>query len=210
MKSISACYNYINLKIKGHITLLFLFMIAWLTPYKMNSQNIGIKTNALYWTTATANIGVEFITARKWSLEVTGGYNPWDFGNNQKMIKHWVAQSEIRYWLCEAFEGHFFGLHAQGGEFNISGINLPSFVFGSNSNNYRFQGFFVGLGVSYGYQWILSNRWSLEANIGFGYNYLNYEKFYLDECGSLVGKFTPSPGYFGPTKLGVSFIYIIK
>lgn len=171
------------------------------------SQDIGIKTNALYWATTTPNIGAEMAVGRKWTVDLSGGYNPWEFGDNKK-IKHWVAQSELRYWLCDAFEGHFFGLHAQGGEFNVGGVRLPNFMFDRDSENHRYQGFFVGAGISYGYQWILSPRWNLEANIGFGYNYMKYDKFEKCDCGDHLGNETSN--YFGPTKIGISFIYLIK
>lgn len=74
------------------------------------SQNIGLKTNTLYWATATPNIGAEISVGRKLTLDLTGGYNPWELGNNKK-FKHWIAQSELRYWFCETFEGHFLGIH---------------------------------------------------------------------------------------------------
>lgn len=171
------------------------------------SQNIGLKTNTLYWATATPNIGAEISVGRKLTLDLTGGYNPWEFGNNKK-FKHWIAQSELRYWFCETFEGHFLGIHTQGGEFNIGRINLPGLVFGSGSENYRYQGFFVGGGISYGYQWILSPRWNLEANIGIGYNYIKYDKFEPCNCGEQLEN--KSSNYFGPTKIGLSIIYLIK
>lgn len=171
------------------------------------SQNIGIKTNALYWATTTPNIGAEIAVGRKWTIDASGGYNPWEFGDNKK-IKHWAAQSELRYWLCDTFEGHFLGVHAQGGEFNISGINLPNFIFGSHSEDYRYQGFFIGAGISYGYQWILSPRWNMEANIGLGYNHIKYDKFEPCNCGEQLD--SKSTNYFGPTRIGLSFIYLIK
>lgn len=171
------------------------------------SQNIGLKTNTLYWATATPNIGAEISVGRKLTLDLTGGYNPWELGNNKK-FKHWIAQSELRYWICETFEGHFLGIHTQGGEFNIGRINLPGLVFGSGSENYRYQGFFVGGGISYGYQWILSPRWNLEANIGIGYNYIKYDKFEPCNCGEQLEN--KSSNYFGPTKIGLSIIYLIK
>lgn len=209
MKPTFNYYKWVSLQMRSAF-ILFVLIVAGFIPNKLYSQHFGIKTNTMYWATTTTNLGFEFRTSRKWSIELVGGYNPWNLGNNGKMIKHWMVQSEARYWLCETFEGHFFGLHVQGGEFNINKINLPKFVFGNKSNNYRFQGFFVGGGISYGYQWILNNKWLLEANIGIGYNYLTYEKFDSDDCGCSQGNFTPSPGYFGPTKLGLSFIYLIK
>ena len=37
---------------------------------------VGIKTNALYWGTATPNLGLEFRLARHWSLDLEAGLNP--------------------------------------------------------------------------------------------------------------------------------------
>ncbi|WP_418447357.1 DUF3575 domain-containing protein, partial [Barnesiella intestinihominis] len=36
---------------------------------------------------------------------------------------------------------------------------------------YRYQGNTYGAGLSYGYQWILTPRWSIEGSIGVGYKY---------------------------------------
>ncbi len=41
------------------------------------------------------------------------------------MFKHWLVHPEFRYWLCERFNGHFFGVHLLGGEYNISKVKLP-------------------------------------------------------------------------------------
>ena len=69
----------------------------------------AIKTNALYWATSTPNLGFEVGLAKKITLDVSGNYNPWKFGDDRQ-IKHWLVQPELRYWLCERFNGSFFGL----------------------------------------------------------------------------------------------------
>lgn len=90
------------------------------------AQKVAVKTNVLYWATTTPNLGFEFGLGKKTSLEFFGGYNPWnlDKGENKKM-KHYLIQPEFRYWLCERFQGHFFGLHAGFSEYNVSGVRLP-------------------------------------------------------------------------------------
>ena len=50
----------------------------------------AIKTNALYWATSTPNLGFEVGLAKKITLDVSGNYNPWKFGNDRQ-IKHWLA-----------------------------------------------------------------------------------------------------------------------
>lgn len=42
----------------------------------------AIKTNALYWATSTPNLGFEVGLAKKITLDVSGNYNPWKFGQN--------------------------------------------------------------------------------------------------------------------------------
>lgn len=165
------------------------------------AQQVGVKTNILYDATSTLNVGLEVSMARKWTLELPVNYNPWTFSNGRKW-KHWLLQPEARYWLCEKFNGQFVGLHAHVGGYNIS--DLPLF----GMQDYRYQGTLYGAGVSYGYQWILNTRWSLEATLGVGYAYLDRSKY---PCGKCTGLINDTPHhYLGPTKAGISLIYIIK
>lgn len=162
----------------------------------------AIKTNLLYDITTTMNLGVEVRLGSKYTLELPVNYNPWTFNNNRKW-KHILVQPELRYWVCEPFNGHFFGLHGHYAYYNVGGVNLSDFM-----SQHRFQGWLVGGGLSYGYQWILSNRWSLEGTIGVGYAFLDYDKYECPTCGPKVGSGTRH--YVGITKAGITIIYIIK
>lgn len=179
------------------------------------AQKAGIKTNLLYDATSTMNLGVEFGLSPKWTLDISGNFNPWTFSDYRKM-KHWLVQPEARYWFCEKFNGHFFGIHAHGGQYNWGGMLPWGFkngkMFGSVKNTHilenRYQGWLAGAGISYGYQWILGNRWSLEATIGVGYAYLSYDRYPCGACGEKLGE--GHKNYFGPTKAGITLIYMIK
>ena len=112
-------------------------------------------------------------------------------------------QPEVRYWLCEKFNGHFFGLHAHYAEYNVGGIG-----FNETFRHNRYQGHLCGAGISYGYQWLIGKRWNLEATIGVGYARLWDRKYPIADCGEVLR--TRSRNYFGPTKIGLSFIFFIK
>lgn len=119
------------------------------------AQKVAVKTNVLYWATTTPNLGFEFGLGKKTSLEFFGGYNPWnlDKGENKKM-KHYLIQPEFRYWLCERFQGHFFGLHAGFSEYNVSGVRLPLPQFPKRMKDHRYEGWgccSVSLTVTPGY-----------------------------------------------------------
>lgn len=172
----------------------------------VSTPEFALKTNLLYDATTTFNLGFEAKLAEKYSLDLSVNYNPWTFSDNKK-LKHVLVQPELRYWLFEPFYGHFFGAHLLYSHYNVGNIKLPLGIF-SELQDHRYQGDAYGLGVSYGYQWLLSNRWSIEASFGFGYVYTDYKKYNCDNCGSHIAN--GSNHYFGPTKLGVSLIYIIK
>ena len=74
------------------------------------AQKVAVKTNLLYDATTTMNLGLEIGLGKKWSLDLSGNYNPWKF-DDETRLRHWGVQPELRYWLCEKFNGHFLGLH---------------------------------------------------------------------------------------------------
>lgn len=69
-------------------------------------------------------------------------------------------------------------------------------------------GHLYGAGLSYGYQWLIGKRWNLEATVGLGYARLWDRKYPIAECGEVIR--TRSRNYFGPTKIGLALIFIIK
>ncbi len=176
---------------------------------EMKAQDVAVKTNLVYWATATPNIGVEIPLAPKWTVDVVGGYNPWTFSDNKKW-KHWLVQPGVRYWLCEKMGGHFFGFHLNGGQYNIGNIDTDIKLFGTDYSvlkDSRFQGWFVGAGVSYGYAWMLSQHLNIEAELGVGLDYSRYDRFECPACGSQVEK-DKSNYYFVPSKAAINLVYV--
>jgi hypothetical protein len=154
--------------------------------FKSNAQELVVKTNLPYLLTTTPNIGVEYAFARNFSFELTGGYNPFKFGEDAR-IKHWVVWPELRYWTYESLNGHFFGLHGVGGAFNVGGWDLGIDKL-SPLKTKRYQGTAYGAGISYGYSWIIENRWALEFTAGHGMARFEYDSYSLNGDGFQVGQ----------------------
>ena len=191
-------------KIKRELALLLFLTITW----PLASQNIALKSNLIYDATATLNLGVEARFAPKWTVDLSGNYNPFSFGGNKKW-KHWMLQPEVRYWFCEAFNSHFIGAHLLGGVFNTGNVNAPSFLsIFPTDKGYRYEGEYFGAGLSYGYHHILSPRWSLEYSLGLGWVHSNYDKYDCPHCGDHIKSDTKD--FFGVTKAAVSLIYLIN
>ena len=170
-----------------------------------SAQKVAIKSNVLGWATATPTLGVEVGLADRWSLNTHIYYNPFTFKDNRKW-KHIRVQPEVRYWLSQKFNGHFFGLHLLYTHFNAGQV---PFLFGAfDTDQYRYQGNTYGAGLSYGYQWILSPRWSIEGSVGVGYKYNTYDYYECRTCGRKIGD--GHKGYFAPTEAAISIIYVLK
>ena len=154
------------------------------------------------------NLGVEVGIAKKWTFDLSGNWNPFQFEENKKW-KHWMAQPEFRYWTCRRFGGHFFAAHLLGGQYNVGNIDfLPDFLGTpfSQLKDHRYEGWFVGAGVGYGYAWMLGKHWNLEAEIGVGVAYTAYEKFFCPKCGEKIG--SGDHVYYGPTKAAINLVYL--
>lgn len=168
--------------------------------------SLAIKTNLLYNLTTTMNLGGEIKLSDYLTFDLSLSYNPWTFSGNRK-FKHISVQPEIRYWIYEPYNGHFLGVNLLYSNFNVGNIKLPLNIL-PGLNDYRHRGDAYGLGLSYGYQWILSPRWNFEATFGFGYLYLDYSRYECHTCGKKIDE--KKDHYFGSTKAGISLIYIIK
>ncbi len=175
----------------------------------VRAQDVALKTNLLSDAFLNPNLGIEIGLAPKWTLDISGQFNGWMLSNNRRW-KHWAVQPEARYWFCDRFAGHFLGIHAHGGQYNIGGIDGKINLFSTDARKLkdtRFQGWFVGAGVAYGYAWILGRHWNLEAEIGIGYSYTRYDRFRCAGCGKKMASDQPHH-YVGLTKAAINLVYL--
>lgn len=165
--------------------------------------NAAFKFNTIYGAAATPNFAVEFGMGRKWTFDAAAAFNPFKL-SKEGINRLWFVQPEVRYWPCQRFEKHFWGLHAIYGQYNIGQLDFlgPSF------RDHIYKGSAVGAGISWGYHRPLGKRWALEFSIGAGYVYLDYDKYRCEGCDDYLGRKTKH--YFGPTKAAVSLIWMIK
>ena len=192
----------------------FLFRMAMvfvgmMLATQLQAQKVAVKTNLLYDATATINAGIEFGLAPKWTLDLSGNFNGWTMSHDRKW-KHWMAQPEARYWFCDRFAGHFLGFHALGGQYNVGHLKNNIKFLGtdfSKLSDSRYQGWFIGAGIAYGYAWVLNKHWNLEGEIGVGYVYTEFDRFNCKGCGKKVEE-DKNHHYFGPTKAAINLIYV--
>ncbi len=165
---------------------------------------IAVKTNIFMDAFRIPNLAVEVGTSQKTTIEVPFYYNQWKY-SEMKQYKLMMIQPELRYWLCDKFNGHFFGIHLMAGVYNTMGIK-PLVPLWSDMKTHHYKGDFYGAGLSYGYHYILSRHWSAEATLGFGYAYVNYKKYECKDCPKRIEK--SNKNYLGPSKAALNLIYM--
>ena len=172
-------------------------------------QKVALKTNLIGDALLNPNLGIELGIAPKWSLDVPASFNAWNLSHDRKW-KHWYVQPGVRYWFCDRMAGHFVGMHLYGGQYNIGGwdghVKFLNTDFRRLKDS-RFQGWFAGAGISYGYSWILGKHWNIEAEIGFGWAYTRYDRFECAGCGRKVES-DRVHNYVGPTKAAINMVYV--
>ena len=186
--------------------IVMMVMLFFLTGIK--AQEVVLKTNLVSDAILSPNLAVEVGMAPRWTLDLNGNINAWNI--NGHSWKHWMVQPEARYWFCNRWAGHFVGAHIHGGQYNVGALKNNISFLGSDFSNLsdkRYQGWFAGVGVAYGYAWILNKRWTLEAEIGLGYAYTRFDVYPCATCGKKIEKDKPHH-YVGPTKAAVNLVYV--
>lgn len=167
-------------------------------------DSLAIKTNLLWDATLTPNLALEYTTGRRQSIQISYGLNMWKLPGNRR-LQNWAVMPEYRFWFRQAMHGTFFGIHAFGGEFNIGGVKFP-FDFWKAERTHRYDGWAVGGGVTIGHSWRLGGHWNMEAALGVGYAYLDYNRYKCEVCGEKEAHRTRH--YVGPTKLALNLAYV--
>lgn len=168
------------------------------------TRRLHLKTNALGWGLAIANVAVEVDLAKHWSFTLPVYYSAWDYFKSTVKFRTFAIQPEFRYWFSERNDGFFAGAH-----FGLAYYNLAT------NGDYRYQDHLrrtpaPGGGVSVGYRLPISrnNRWRVEFSLGAGVYSLHYDKFHntpRTKDGLLVESVKKT--YRGIDQAAVSFSY---
>jgi hypothetical protein len=163
---------------------------------------VFVKTNLLQGAGLLApNLGVEVGLGRRTSLDITGAYRSWD---GEKLLSHAIARVELRGWHHERFYGHFLGVQALAGSFEIKGHDILT-LFEKES---RYEGSVLGASLSYGYHLVVGRRWGIEFSASGGMLLFNYDKFDPANPGTPLDDYRKL--YTGLTDARVSLVFMIK
>lgn len=160
-----------------------------------SGRYLGIKTNLAAWAGTIMNVAADVQVGRHWSVELPVLWCPW-YVSSEHAIKTFTVQPEARYWLSKPGAGHFFGVHAHVGWFNVKW------------NRDRYQDTdrpLLGAGISYGYLLPFNEHWAGEFTLGAGYANMRYDTYYNIDNGARIDSRTKN--YWGITRIGLSVVY---
>ncbi len=139
---------------KRQLIIFALLAAVWGIPHRAAAQIFAVRANALAALTAAFDLGAEVSVADKWTVEASGYWNP--IRTENLSTRFHAVQAGGRYWFYESFVGHFVGAH----------LTYVGYDLGSRTRRYDGRAF--GVGVSYGYSWMLSKRWNVAVEAGVG------------------------------------------
>ena len=160
-----------------------------------SSRYVAVKTNLAAWAGTIMNLAADVQVSEHFSVELPVLWCPW-YVSSEHAIKTFTVQPEARYWLSKPGKGHFFGVHAHVGWFNVKW------------NRDRYQDTerpLLGAGISYGYLLPFNEHWAGEFTLGAGYANMRYDTWYNIDNGARID--TRTKNYWGITRVGLSVVY---
>lgn len=167
------------------------------TPETASSSGryLAVKTNLAAWAGTIINLAADVQVSEHISIELPILWCPWHI-SSKHAVKTFTIQPEVRYWLSKPGAGHFFGVHAHVGWFNVKW------------NRDRYQDTdrpLLGAGISYGYLLPFNEHWAGEFTLGAGYANMRYDTYYNMNNGARID--TRTKNYWGITRVGLSVVY---
>ena len=198
--------------------------MTFLSVEKANAQTLALRNNLLYDATLTPNIGAELRIDSAWTAGVNIGLNAWDIDKSKnKKWRHFLIAPNIRRYFGHKSDkpasSSLWGIPADASRhisyleldaifshFNVGNTKIPFGLYKSIQDR-RLQGDLFALGGKYGYSWILSRDWRLEAEAGIAIGYAWFKEYDCDHCGNYYGK---GDRIFLLPQLGINVVYIIN
>ena len=163
----------------------------------------ALKTNGLYDLILIPNIGVEVYAGKQWSVLANWMYAWWSNTGKDNFWRIYGGDVEVRRWFGKKaaekpLQGHHLGVYGQ----------LLTYDFELGGRGYMGDKWNYAFGISYGYSLPIAKRLNLDFNLGIGYWGGRYKE-YLPIEGHYVWQATKKRRWWGPTKAGVSLVWLL-
>lgn len=175
------------------------FVLMMASQASLKAQRMALTSNLLEDAVLTPNVGLDIVVADKSSLTFDVSYAPWKLSQKFRN-KHMAVRAGYRYWFSQALYAHYVGVDAV-----VSSSDVQAGRFGSRDE-------YVGLGIGYGYSFIINERWNIVPGFGIGMAYgSRYEGTDMMLKPNEGVQATSTTGFIPIlTRLSVTIQYVIK
>lgn len=179
--------------------------LCLLLPTGAIAQELAIHNNLLLSLAGDISIGVEVALRPRTTVELYGLVSPWKASDTQS-DKHWILQTQYRFWTCQKFNGFYWGPYLHVGEYNQGNTGQP-FGLLKGLKSKRYEGWMAGGGIGGGYQYAISRHWNAGAELGLGYTYFNYRKSDCEKCTMVSARESYHYWLFSKGSIYVSYLF---
>ena len=165
----------------------------------------SIATNLLdYVNLGTLNVEAQVAVARHWSFGLQARYNDWNFNRQspehqiQNRKRSFAATARLYRW--HIYSGWFFSTKLQYQEYNRN-----NFLWGKPREATE-EGDAFGMGLGFGYDYMLHPNINLEFGASFWGGYKTYARYDCPVCGVITS--SGSGGFILPDLLFVSLQFV--
>ena len=169
------------------------------------ADNIVLSTNLLYDAMLTPNIGAGISVSDRVILLADWMYARWNNHDRRLYWRIYGGDVEVRYRIGARREGSPLGGHYIGA---YGSMACYDFQAGRSHTGVLSDFWNYAAGVSYTYSLPVSTHFNIDFNLGIGYLWGRYKKHTpIDDCDVWLS--THRLGWFGPTRAGVSLVWLI-
>lgn len=186
-----------KLTVKIRFLLVVILMIA--AHISVSAQRVALTTNLIEDAIATPNFGADVVLTDRQSISFDASFAPYKLSevfHNKCM----TFRAGYKFWLNQAFYSHYLGV-----DFVASSSDVGLM-------KWNFKDEYVGVGLSYGYAFIINKRLNLVPHIGLGVAYgSSYEGYdHVEDSGAAIQAQATMGIKPVVTRLGITLQYVLK
>lgn len=164
-----------------------------------------LTTNMLYDAALTPNIGVGISVTDRVTVLADWMYARWNNRDKKRYWRIYGGDIEARYRISRRMERSPLGGHHVGAYCSMARYDFQA---GRNHRGILSDKFNYAAGMSYTYSMPISTRLNIDFSLGVGYLWGTYKRHRpIDDCDVWLS--THKLGWFGPTRAGVSLVWLL-
>lgn len=170
---------------------------SWNYPY-----TFALRTSFIFDALLIPTIGAEWRINSEFGIKWDGGLSNWGSTTGKRLQRIQFMRPEARWYLGEK-KNLYVGVSSNIGKYNIYKGVVGSII----SSDTGYDGNFWNVGACAGYLLDISQNFSIDFNMGLGYNKFKHDTFNMVNDTRIYKDLGKTKEFFGPTQICVSLVW---